>query len=89
MTEALADFAGIDVTRALIADPALPEKWMAGKEAEIVPCILCKQGCHTHANTNPVIACSMNPQAGVEYRQGSEEKREKASWNNSSTCKNK
>ncbi len=69
MEQALQEFSLIDITRSLIADPKLLKKVQENKEEEIVPCILCKRGCHTHVNTNPVVACSMNPRAGEESKQ--------------------
>lgn len=69
MEQALREFPLVDITRSLIADPELLTKKREKREAEMVPCILCKEGCHTHANTNPVIACSMNPRAGEETKQ--------------------
>ena len=66
--KALNDFHLVDLTRALIADPEFIVKVRDGRTKEITPCILCKEGCHTHANTNPVVACAMNPIAGEEYK---------------------
>lgn len=68
MKKALTDFQLLDLTRTLIADPEFVVKVEAGRNKEIVPCILCKEGCHTYANTNPVVACSMNPIAGEEHK---------------------
>lgn len=68
IAKALEDFPLVDITRALIADPQFLEKIKAGNEKAIVPCILCKEGCHTAANTNPVVACAMNPIVGEEHK---------------------
>lgn len=68
IAKALEDFALVDITRTLIADPQFIEKIRSGNEKAITPCILCKEGCHTQANTNPVVACAMNPIAGEEHK---------------------
>ena len=66
--KALESFQLVDLTRTLIADPYFIDKVEAGNLKSIVPCILCKEGCHTQANTNPVVACAMNPIAGEEHK---------------------
>lgn len=66
--KALNSFQLVDLTRTLIADPEFINKVKSGNTEAIVPCILCKEGCYTQVNTNPVVACSMNPIAGEEYR---------------------
>ncbi|MGI5825313.1 MAG: hypothetical protein ACOX7J_07065, partial [Bacillota bacterium] len=66
--KALEEFQLVDLTRALIADPEFIVKVKEGRAKEIVPCILCKEGCYTHANTNPVVACALNPIAGEEHK---------------------
>ena len=66
--KALESFQLVDLTRTLIADPQFINKVKSGNVKSIVPCILCKEGCHTAANTNPVVACSMNPIAGEEHK---------------------
>ena len=57
-----------DITRALIADPLFAQKLAQNQEDQIMPCILCKFGCHTHALTNSPIACSVNPSVGIETK---------------------
>ncbi|ABQ25791.1 oxidoreductase [Geotalea uraniireducens] len=52
--------------RALIADPALPEKTMRGKEREIVHCVACGQGCFDNLFKMKPVECLCNPRAGHE-----------------------
>jgi 2,4-dienoyl-CoA reductase (NADPH2) len=52
--------------RPLIADPRLPEKAKAGREAEIVHCVACGQGCFDHVFKEKSVECLCNPQAGHE-----------------------
>jgi len=52
--------------RPLIADPRLPEKAGTGREAEIVHCIACAQGCFDHIFKGRPVACLCNPKAGYE-----------------------
>lgn len=56
----------VDMTRALIADPMLPNK--LSKNEPITPCMLCNTGCYTHSGENNVIACAVNPEAGNEIK---------------------
>ncbi len=48
--------------RALIADPGLPAKLAAGKDASVRPCIYCCEGCCKQ----PLLTCALNPGAGRE-----------------------
>ncbi|MCL6558225.1 MAG: mycofactocin system FadH/OYE family oxidoreductase 2 [Firmicutes bacterium] len=56
----------VDMARALIADPQLPEKARSGKLEQIRPCILCNEGCYVYSTMNPVLTCAVNPSAGQE-----------------------
>lgn len=48
--------------RALIADPDLPRKLMAGKDETVRPCIYCCEGCCKQ----PLMSCALNPEVGKE-----------------------
>jgi 2,4-dienoyl-CoA reductase (NADPH2) len=52
--------------RSLIADPELPAKARAGREAEIVHCIACAQGCFDNLFKLKRVECLCNPTAGHE-----------------------
>jgi 2,4-dienoyl-CoA reductase (NADPH2) len=52
--------------RPLIADPYLPEKSKSGREAEIVHCIACAQGCFDNLFKLKPVECLCNPKAGHE-----------------------
>ena len=52
--------------RALLADPALPEKAKNGRESEIIHCVACGQGCFDHIFREKPVECLCNPQAGHE-----------------------
>lgn len=58
----------IGLTRAHIADPAIVAKTLAGKEAEVRPCIACDM-CVASMNAGR-IACTVNPGAGRELTFG-------------------
>lgn len=51
----------IAMARALIADPELPAKLAAGREADIRPCIFCNHGAHTGHLGQP-LTCAVNPE---------------------------
>lgn len=53
--------------RALIADPALPTKAGAGREADIVHCVACGQGCFDALFRLQHVECLCNPRAGHEH----------------------
>ncbi len=62
-----ADFIGLG--RALLADPAWPEKARSGRTREIVPCIRCNDGCmHRGLNAGRSVGCSVNPTVTEEGR---------------------
>ncbi len=52
--------------RPLIADPYLPEKSRTGREADIVHCIACAQGCFDNLFKLKPVECLCNPKAGHE-----------------------
>lgn len=58
-----ADF--VALSRALIADPELISKSMAGKAEDVVPCIKCMR-CHDSAVFGHFITCSVNPTIGLQ-----------------------
>jgi len=60
----------VAMTRALIADPALPRKLAEGRESEIVHCIRCNQGCTGRIVLGRPVTCILNPAAGREERFG-------------------
>ncbi len=62
----------VSMVRALLADPELVAKSLAGREAEVRPCIGCNEGCvgRRFAVGAAVgqTGCTVNPEAGFEYR---------------------
>lgn len=64
----LADMCGM--TRALIADEAMPQKAAAGRLDDIRACIGCNQACIGHFNLGLPISCIQHPVAGRERRFG-------------------
>lgn len=56
----------VAMARAIIADPAIPEKSRQGREEEIRPCIKCFY-CLDGFKNSHTYGCSVNPQAGREY----------------------
>ena len=52
--------------RSLIADPYLPEKARQDRDADIVHCIACAQGCFDHLFQLKHVECMCNPRAGHE-----------------------
>ncbi len=59
-----ADFCGM--TRALIADPDMPNKAKAGKPDDIRACIACNQACIGHFHKGYPISCIQFPETGRE-----------------------
>jgi 2,4-dienoyl-CoA reductase-like NADH-dependent reductase (Old Yellow Enzyme family) len=57
---------GVEMTRALIADPDLPARVGAGTPDEIRPCLLCNEDCQVRDIANHVVSCIHNPRAGHE-----------------------
>ena len=64
VSQGMADF--VIMGRALIADSHLVEKFAAGKEEEICPCVACGQGCVGNADKMIPITCALNPLSGNE-----------------------
>ncbi|MGH2872741.1 MAG: FAD-dependent oxidoreductase, partial [Solirubrobacteraceae bacterium] len=60
----IADLVGM--TRALIADPELISKTLAGHAAEVIECIGCNQSCIGHYHAGVPIGCAVNPRTGRE-----------------------
>jgi len=59
-----ADFVAIG--RASIADPEFPNKIMAGRLEDIIPCIACDQGCQGYIALQKPVSCLVNPRTGRE-----------------------
>ena len=60
----------INMVRALIADPELPNKAMEGREDDIRQCIACNQGCIGRMGLGYTIGCMQSPAAGNEKELG-------------------
>jgi len=56
----------VEMTRALIADAALPATVRAGHPERVRPCVLCNQTCRVRDNRNPVLTCIADPRSGHE-----------------------
>ena len=56
------------MTRALMADPQLPNKVMDSRLEEIRPCIGCMQGCTDRTWSQLDLSCLVNPAAGREQQ---------------------
>lgn len=56
----------VGMTRALIADPHLPNKLIQDKAKQIIPCIACNQGCIGRYQEHLPIRCTVNPITGRE-----------------------
>ena len=63
------DADGISFSRALIADPAMPNKARAGRIDEITPCLRCMR-CTDGDNATRFFRCSVNPCTAHETRVG-------------------
>lgn len=57
---------GVEMTRALIADPELPARIRAGEPELIRPCLLCNEDCQVRGIANDIVSCIHNPAAGHE-----------------------
>ncbi len=57
----------VEMVRAIIADPYLPEKARHGKAEDIVPCLRCLD-CLTGLHNGNNLTCAVNPSAGREDR---------------------
>ena len=58
--------AGVEMTRALIADPDLIAKLRAGHPERIRPCTRCNQTCQVRDVRNPLVTCIGEPTSGRE-----------------------
>jgi 2,4-dienoyl-CoA reductase (NADPH2) len=56
----------VEMTRALIADAALPMRVLAGEPDRIRPCTLCNQACQVRDLRNPLVSCITDPHTGYE-----------------------
>ena len=56
----------VNMGRALLADPELPNKAQAGREKEIRRCIACGQGCYDRRFSGQDVCCMINYEAGRE-----------------------
>ncbi|MFO0997024.1 MAG: FAD-dependent oxidoreductase [Alphaproteobacteria bacterium] len=56
----------IGMTRALIADPEMPNKARLGRTDDIRACIGCNQACAGHMHTGYSISCIQHPETGRE-----------------------
>ena len=52
--------------RPLLADPALPQKALEGRESSIRLCIACNEGCYKRIFQQLDIRCAINPLTGME-----------------------
>jgi len=66
LRDGLADLIGF--ARALISDPEMPNKALAGRFDEINRCIACNQGCFDTLFTRRPVTCLVNPRAGAEAK---------------------
>jgi mycofactocin system FadH/OYE family oxidoreductase 1 len=58
--------AGVEMTRAQIADPDLVAKLRAGVPGRIRPCTRCNQTCQVRDVRNPIVTCIGEPTSGRE-----------------------
>lgn len=56
----------VTMARALLADPELPNKSMAGGAHRIYHCVACNQGCFDNTFSQRPVTCLVNPAAGME-----------------------
>lgn len=56
----------VTMGRALIADPDLPAKLAAGRDADIIPCVGCNEGCNGRLAQRRPMECAVNPRTGRE-----------------------
>jgi 2,4-dienoyl-CoA reductase-like NADH-dependent reductase (Old Yellow Enzyme family) len=66
--DGVADLVGM--TRALIADPELVTKTLAGRTDEVIECIGCNQACIGHYHAGMPIGCAVNARTGRELTLG-------------------
>jgi 2,4-dienoyl-CoA reductase-like NADH-dependent reductase (Old Yellow Enzyme family)/thioredoxin reductase len=60
----------VSMVRALIADPDIVKKSMAGSPEQVRPCIGCNQGCIGSTLAGGRFGCAVNPGAGFEASRG-------------------
>ncbi len=53
----------VSMARPMLADPDFVSKAMAGKSAQIAPCIACNQACLDHTFSGKISSCLVNPRA--------------------------
>lgn len=58
--------AGVEMTRAQIADPDLVAKVAAGRADDVRPCTRCNQTCQVRDARNPLVTCIGEPSSGHE-----------------------
>jgi len=58
------------MTRAMICDPEMPAKTVAGRLDDIRACIACNQACIGHMLMGYPISCIQHPETGRERRYG-------------------
>lgn len=63
---ALGQCDAVAMGRALIADPELPSKARTGRDADILHCVACGQGCFDNLFRMRAVECQCNPRAGHE-----------------------
>ncbi|HEX3979067.1 MAG TPA: FAD-dependent oxidoreductase [Solirubrobacteraceae bacterium] len=68
ISDGVADLVGL--TRALIADPELVAKTLAGQTDEVIECIGCNQACIGHYHAGVPIGCAVNARTGRELTLG-------------------
>ena len=68
VADGVADLVGM--TRALIADPELIAKTLAGHSDEVIECIGCNQACIGHYHAGVPIGCAVNARTGRELTLG-------------------
>jgi 2,4-dienoyl-CoA reductase-like NADH-dependent reductase (Old Yellow Enzyme family) len=56
----------VGMTRALIADPELISKTVAGRSDEVIECVGCNQACIGHYHAGVPIGCAVNARTGRE-----------------------
>src|SRR5699024_2027770 len=54
----------VGMTRALLADPAIPQRARMGEPDRIRPCIAINEGCR-RVTVNKSLACTVNPEVGA------------------------
>jgi hypothetical protein len=55
------------MARALLADPDLPKKWLAGADREVRACVFCPF-CEQEDQHHRVVTCTLWPKAPGDHR---------------------